>query len=556
MIDQIEAILFDMGGTLRSCEKVDPASNEQVVKQIMELIEAESSLVEFTQLLSERGQAYATWARSTNIELNEGELWTQWMLPDFPTEKIRAKAIRLNQLWREATGIRIVFPEAREVLLELYRRGYRLGLISNTVSSVEVPLILKEMNLSGCFEVIILSCVVGRRKPDPAIFLEATERMGILPQKCAYIGNLWERDVVPSRQAGFSLTCLLRDPKDPDSQVTNEPTKEPDFYIDNLKKLWDIFPPRKKEEVQPAYQTSLSTMWAIENFPKLTDFFEGARRLGFSTIELNHLVDASMFEGIDLSQYIFSSVHEPCPVDYSTDELKRRDWLVSSPNEENRKLGVQAIKGSIDLAHQLNVTIIVTHCGTILTLSSFEKKLRCLFNTGVVDSEEYQEVKQIFMESRAKLIGPHMDAVKKSLLELLDYASRFNLKIGLENRYHYYDIPSLDEMGELLNLGSPDQLGFIYDVGHAQTLDRMGFFPHEEWLRRYASRMIGVHLHDVIGINDHYAPGLGEVDFKMVASYLPENSYKVLEIQGGSSYQQIKAGLSFLVEQGCIRQIS
>lgn len=556
MNDQVEAILFDMGGTLRSSEKVDPTSKGQVVKQIMELIEAENSLAEFTQLLGERGQAYVTWARNTCIELNEDDLWTQWMLPDFPIEKIRSVAIPLNQLWREASGIRIVFPEAREVLLELFRRGYRLGLISNTTSSVEVPHILDEMNLSGCFETIILSCDIGIRKPDLAIFLEATDRMGIQPQKCAYIGNLWERDVVPSRQAGFSITCLLRDPKDPDSQVTNDPVKEPDFHIDNLTELWDIFPPRKHEEVQPTYQTSLSTMWAMDNYPRLSDFFEGARRLGFSAIELNHLIDSSMLEGINLSQYKFSSLHEPCPADHSTDELKKRDWLISSTDEKNRRLGVQAIRRSIDLAHQLNVPIIVTHCGTISNLSGLEKKLRHLFNDGVGESEEYQEVKQYFMEGRAKLTGPHIDAVKKSLLELLEHANQFNIKIGLENRYHYYDIPSLEEMGELLALGSPDQLGFIYDVGHAQTLDRLGFFPHEEWLHRYASRIIGAHLHDVIGINDHYAPGLGEVDFKMVTSYLPENCTKVLEIHGGNSYQQIKNGLSFLVEQGCINQIN
>ena len=73
-------------------------------------------------------------------------------------------------------------------------------------------------------------------------------------------------------------------------------------------------------------------------------------------------------------------------------------------------------------------------------------------------------------------------------------------------------------MDELLSLADSSQLGFIYDVGHAQALDRLGFYPHEDWLKRYSSRIFGTHLHDVIGVTDHYAPGLGEIDFKSIAS--------------------------------------
>ena len=50
------------------------------------------------------------------------------------------------------------------------------------------------------------------------------------------------------------------------------------------------------------------------------------------------------------------------------------------------------------------------------------------------------------------------------------------LRLGLENRYHFFDLPSPDEMEELLSLASPDRLGFVYDVGHAQALDRLGFY--------------------------------------------------------------------------------
>ena len=57
----------------------------------------------------------------------------------------------------------------------------------------------------------------------------------------------------------------------------------------------------------------------------------------------------------------------------------------------------------------------------------------------------------------------------------------------------------------------PHRIGFLYDVGHAQTLDILGFYRHEDWLERFAPRIIGTHLHDVVGTTDHFAPGMGTV---------------------------------------------
>ena len=65
--------------------------------------------------------------------------------------------------------------------------------------------------------------------------------------------------------------------------------------------------------------------------------------------------------------------------------------------------------------------------------------------------------------------------------------------------------------------------------------------------------MLGCHLHDVIGVTDHLAPGLGEIDFKKVAPYLPENSFRSLELHPGNSLAQIKNGITLMIEAGCIR---
>jgi sugar phosphate isomerase/epimerase len=148
------------------------------------------------------------------------------------------------------------------------------------------------------------------------------------------------------------------------------------------------------------------------------------------------------------------------------------------------------------------------------------------------------------------------ESVKKSLSELLTHADRRGICLGIENRYHYLEYPGPDELDIFLGLGGPQQIGFIYDVGHAYTLDRLGFYPHEEWLQRFAARIIGTHLHDVIGTTDHYAAGLGEVNFSTVAAFLPENAFRTCEFQSFNTPEQVKAGLKVLVEHGCIKSQS
>jgi sugar phosphate isomerase/epimerase len=302
-----------------------------------------------------------------------------------------------------------------------------------------------------------------------------------------------------------------------------------------------------------ARDTSLSSMWAIGRFHYLEDFFTQARQLGFSNLELNHQVDSDMLEGLDLSEYRFSSLHEPCPADIPTSVLGERDWLISAIDEDCRKQGVRVVQRSLNLADDLGCKVVIIHGGRAGPDQGLEARLRRMFQAGQIDSPEYLELKEQLVKAREQTSGPKLEAVQKSLRELLEYASRLGICLGLENRYHFMDIPTLDEMQVLLELADSDRLGFWYDVGHAQAMHQLGFYPHEQWLSRYASRMVGVHLHDVRGLNDHFSPGMGEVDFDMVASYLPSQALRTFELSPINTPEQVQAGLKYLIEKGCVK---
>jgi HAD superfamily hydrolase (TIGR01509 family) len=560
MNDQIDAIIFDMGGTLRRNYKRDEPGRVEIVQEIVDLLGANASALEFNNLLTAREAAYDEWATRNLTELNEIDHWTKWMLPDWPLEKVSKLAMDLNHIWRDAIARRIVYPETREVIHELYHRGYHLALVSNTTSSIDAPQALEKEGIAGCFDTVVLSCVVGKRKPGPDILLEAAEQMGVSPNRCAYIGDRPEWDVVAAHEAGFTRTVILRLPFKPlPASIPVEQT--PDFFIDNLKELLDLFPVRSKsngkpkDAEDPVYDVSLSTMWAKKNYPLLGDFFSAARRLGITKIELNHQVDTGMLSDVDFSKIEISSIHEPCPADISVETLKQRDWMVSSLDEDYRQQGVAAVKRSIELARSLSVGTVVMHAGHISLDTTLEKKLRQLFQAGLKETAGFQETKSLMQEERLKLSGPHLEAVVKSLKELLQFAGEAGVRLGLENRYHYFDIPTPDEMSGLLELADPDKLGFIYDAGHAVVNDRLGFFPNGMWLKRFGGRMLGTHLHDVIGITDHHAPGLGDVDFRMMAGYLPRQAFRTLEVMSFNTPEQIMTGLSRLVDAGCVTLI-
>ena len=291
---------------------------------------------------------------------------------------------------------------------------------------------------------------------------------------------------------------------------------------------------------------ALSTMWAIGRFQRLADFFDAGGRLGFTRFELNHAIDSGMLEGLSLDGTI-ASIHEPCPADLSMATLKERNWLISAPHEENRRPGVGAVQRSIELAHQLGARVVIVHPGRVDIDPALESTLVQLYQEGKVGQPEYAQAKERLVTARAAQAEANMRPVRRSLLELAEYAAGKGVRLALENRFHYFEIPLPDELENLLGLGLGDVVGYWHDVGHAQVLENLGLGAHEEWLRRFAGRIIGVHLHDVVGVTDHLAAGLGRVDWEMVASYLPASALRTCEFQAFNSAEEVAAGVRWLM---------
>ena len=142
-----------------------------------------------------------------------------------------------------------------------------------------------------------------------------------------------------------------------------------------------------------------------------------------------------------------------------------------------------------------------------------------------------------------------MDIAFHSLRQLAEYAGQHGVVLGLENRYYCCEIPNLDEVELLLDEFS-GTTGYCHDTGHAENQARLGFTPHEEWLKHLAPRLVETHLHDIEGIDDHKAPGKGSLNWDMIARHLRQDALCVLELNRYNSVHDIQSGMLLLEQQG------
>ncbi|MBR4989009.1 MAG: HAD family hydrolase [Bacteroidaceae bacterium] len=91
-------------------------------------------------------------------------------------------------------------------IIEKLSYRYPLVLVTNFYGNM--PVVLEEFNLSGFFNEIVESSVVGIRKPDPALFALGVESMGIEAQDVVVIGDSYRKDIYPSSTLGCKTVWL------------------------------------------------------------------------------------------------------------------------------------------------------------------------------------------------------------------------------------------------------------------------------------------------------------------------------------------------------------
>lgn len=89
----------------------------------------------------------------------------------------------------------------------LRRRGIRRAVVSNWDERLHA--VMHAIGLAPGFEFILPSVEGAGPKPEPRLFLEAVERLGLNPGEVLHVGDSFREDVQGAREAGLAV-CWLR----------------------------------------------------------------------------------------------------------------------------------------------------------------------------------------------------------------------------------------------------------------------------------------------------------------------------------------------------------
>jgi putative hydrolase of the HAD superfamily len=128
-------------------------------------------------------------------------------------------------------------PYLDDVLVELERKGFKLGVITNTVTSREedVRVALRKIGIERYFDLILTSVDVGHKKPDERIFMTALRRLRVKPYEAVMVGNQIGTDIVGGNRVGMK-TVLFKWNRRYNERITL-PEEQPTRIIKSLREL-------------------------------------------------------------------------------------------------------------------------------------------------------------------------------------------------------------------------------------------------------------------------------------------------------------------------------
>lgn len=296
---------------------------------------------------------------------------------------------------------------------------------------------------------------------------------------------------------------------------------------------------------------ALSTSWNAFRHKNAKGMLFEIKGLGFQEVELSFNLTFSMVkEAAKIhrdGQIKVVSVHNFCPIPQG---LKREVALpdyyaMSSLYEKERALSVKYAKKSIDTAQELGAKAVVLHCGRV-QMPDKTRSLIALYAAGAKGSKEFRDLKSAMQKERRRQAQPFLENTLRSLGELSGYAGKRNVSLGIETRFYYREIPSLEEIGIILREFKGANLFYWHDTGHAQLMEDLGFWRQREYLELYGSKIMGLHLHDISVGCDHRPPGKGEIDFRFLKKHLNRAVLKVLEIHHPATADEVRKAREYL----------
>jgi sugar phosphate isomerase/epimerase len=274
--------------------------------------------------------------------------------------------------------------------------------------------------------------------------------------------------------------------------------------------------------------------------------------LGFSRVELSHGIRITLVPGIlravEKGMIKIGSVHNFCPLPMGVSQAAPNFFQPSSADFRERDQWLRQTKRSIDFAAQVGASLLVCHLGSVKYLWLLPDRRASSYRAAHPDAVKsgdkvYRALVEKALGNLRKRMGPYWQRTQDSLQSVLDYAADKKIRLGLENRERFDELPlDADFPGFLSTMPPPSPAGYWHDTGHADLKERMGLIDHRTHLEGISARILGFHLHDVDPQGrDHQALGAGTVDFEMVRGFFRPEHLFVIELSPRVSVEGVLA---------------
>ena len=265
---------------------------------------------------------------------------------------------------------------------------------------------------------------------------------------------------------------------------------------------------------------------------------------GLDLIELGHGIRISLMPGIqkmfDAGEVRFSSLHNFCPLPVEVLAALPDCYQFSAVYPQERERAIKQTFQTIDFATRLGAPFVVLHLGAV-KMQPITDPLIEMAKAGEYLSRKYVRLKLRAVQKRETNAATYLQRVKGCLRRVIDYAAAKNIRLGLENRRGYEEIPTERELPALLDEIDSPQIGYWHDFGHAQIKENLAFLDHAEWLRAIGAYTFGCHVQDCIWpAQDHQPPFTGHVDLEKLVPLLPSNCLFVWEMSARQTPDEIR----------------
>jgi len=224
---------------------------------------------------------------------------------------------------------------------------------------------------------------------------------------------------------------------------------------------------------------------------------------------------------------------------------------LGSSDVEQRERALNSIRRHIRLAQTLGAPVVVVRGCAVedpklaAAATALEAKLESI---PAHDLEPVREEIRAFVRKVQKKAQRQLEHFCRSLHTL---AREFpETRVAIEPGSHINDLLSYEAVEWTLGDLTKQGIGYWHDTGRVHQRQRAGLQGQGEWLDAFASRMIGVHLHDASDEEAELPPGHGAVDFKLVAEYLPAAAARVIEVNPRHGRPEVLEAVQFLLDLG------